>query len=84
MFQNIIDGFTAVLIMDIQKGDVLTMKKKHPCGSDKMLVLRSGMDFKLRCCGCGREFMIPRSKAEKNVRAVDMTNREPKINDIQG
>lgn len=70
--------------MDIQKGDVLTMKKKHPCGSDKMLVLRSGMDFKLRCCGCGREFMIPRSKAEKNVRAVDTTNREPKINDIQG
>ena len=62
--------------MDIQKGDVLTMKKKHPCGSDKMAVLRSGMDFKLRCAGCGREFMIPRSKAEKNIRAVDRTNRE--------
>ncbi len=62
--------------MDIQKGDVLTMKKKHPCGSDKMAVLRSGMDFKLRCEGCGREFMIPRSKAEKNIRAVDRTNRE--------
>lgn len=62
--------------MDIQKGDVLTMKKKHPCGSDKMAVLRSGMDFKLRCEGCGREFMIPRSKAEKNIRAVDQTNRE--------
>ena len=66
--------------MDIQKGDILTMKKKHPCGSDRMLVLRSGMDFKLRCCGCGREFMIPRSKAEKNVRAVDSSGREPNEN----
>ncbi|WP_295156901.1 DUF951 domain-containing protein [uncultured Ruminococcus sp.] len=56
--------------MDIIKGDRLVMKKKHPCGSNEMLVLRSGMDFKLRCAGCGREFMIPRSKAEKNVKTV--------------
>lgn len=57
-------------LMDISKGDTLVMKKKHPCGENKMLVLRSGMDFKLRCVGCGREFMIPRSKAEKNVKSV--------------
>ncbi len=56
--------------MDIEKQDVLVMKKKHPCGSNRMIVLRSGMDFKLRCEGCGREFMIPRSKAEKNVKSV--------------
>ncbi len=56
--------------MDIEKGDVLLMKKKHPCGADKMLVLRSGMDFKLRCVGCGREFIIPRLKAEHNVKSV--------------
>ncbi len=56
--------------MDISKGDKLVMKKKHPCGCNEMLVLRSGMDFKLRCAGCGREFMIPRSKAEKNVKSV--------------
>lgn len=62
--------------MDIHKGDVLIMKKKHPCGSNKMLVLRSGMDFKLRCNGCGHEFMIPRLKAEKNVKSIDSTNRE--------
>ena len=61
--------------MDIQKGDVLIMKKKHPCGSDRMAVLRSGMDFKLRCEGCGREFMIMRSKAEKNVKSVDTAKR---------
>ena len=56
--------------MDIVKGDILVMKKSHPCGSNRMIVLRSGMDFKLRCRGCGREFMIPRSKAEKNVKKV--------------
>ena len=56
--------------MDIEKNDILVMKKKHPCGANRMLVLRSGMDFKLRCVGCDREFMIPRSKAEKNVKSV--------------
>ena len=56
--------------MDVQKGDVLIMKKKHPCGANKMAVLRSGMDFKLRCEGCCREFMIPRVKAEKNIRQI--------------
>ena len=56
--------------MDIQKGDTLVMKKKHPCGSNEMNVLRSGMDFRLQCVGCGRDFMIPRSKAEKNVKKI--------------
>lgn len=56
--------------MDINKGDILLMKKPHPCGNDKMFVLRSGMDFKLRCTKCQREFMIPRSKAENNVKKI--------------
>ena len=56
--------------MNISKGDTLIMKKQHPCGENKMLVLRSGIDFKLRCAGCGREFMIPRIKAEKNVKSI--------------
>ena len=56
--------------MDIQVGDILTMKKAHPCGSQEWLVLRVGMDFKLRCQGCGHEVMGPRSKFEKNVRQV--------------
>ncbi len=57
-------------VVDISKGDTLVMKKNHPCGENRMLVLRSGMDFKLRCVGCGREFMVPRSKAEKNVKSI--------------
>ena len=56
--------------MDIQVGDVLEMKKSHPCGSREWQVLRVGMDFKLRCVGCGRELMAPRSKAEKAIKRV--------------
>ena len=56
--------------MDIQVGDVLELKKQHPCGSKEWKVLRVGMDFKLRCAGCGHELMVPRSKAEKAVKKV--------------
>ena len=57
--------------MDIRIGDVLTMKKKHPCGSDRWEVLRIGADFKMRCLGCGHEIMNPRSKIEKGIRRVE-------------
>ena len=56
--------------MDVQGGDILVMKKEPPCGTKQWLVLRSGMDFRLRCTGCGHELMLPRSKAEKSIRAV--------------
>ena len=56
--------------MDIQVGDILTMKKAHPCGSRDWEVLRIGADFKLRCRGCGHEVMGTRSKFEKNVRQI--------------
>ncbi len=56
--------------LDIHVNDILRMKKPHPCGSQEWLVLRVGMDFKMRCQGCGHEVMLPRSKAEKNIRKV--------------
>lgn len=65
--------------MDICPQDILVMKKKHPCGDNRMLVLRSGMDFKLRCCGCGREVTAPRSKIEKNVKTVDRPRTEASV-----
>ena len=46
------------------------MKKEHPCGEKRWLVLRTGMDFRLRCMGCGHEVMLPRQKAEKNIRQI--------------
>ena len=56
--------------MDVQVGDVLTMKKEHPCGSKDWQVLRTGADFRLRCAGCGREVMGARSKFERNIRKI--------------
>ncbi len=56
--------------MDIKLGDVVKMKKKHPCGSDLWSVTRVGMDIKLRCSGCGHEIMLPRNKAETAIKEI--------------
>lgn len=56
--------------MDIKVGDILEMKKPHPCGSKTFLVTRVGMDFKMICKGCEHQVMLPRSKAEKNIKKV--------------
>ena len=56
--------------MDVRLGDVLVMKKPHPCGSKEWSVMRTGMDFRLKCLGCGHEVLIPRTKAEKNIREI--------------
>lgn len=61
--------------MDIQLQDILIMKKEHPCGDKRWLVLRTGADFRLRCMGCGHEIMTPRLKAEKNIRTVIRQNK---------
>ena len=63
-------------IIRMKVGDVLELKKPHPCGEKKWLVLRTGADFRLRCMGCGHELMIPRFKAEKNIRAVERKEEE--------
>ena len=56
--------------MEVRVNDILVMKKNHPCGGNRMLVLRSGMDFRLRCQSCGREVMVPRVKIEKNIKKI--------------
>ena len=56
--------------MDIAVGDTILTRKQHPCGAASFEVLRVGMDFKLRCQGCGHEVMLPRSKAEKSIRKI--------------
>lgn len=56
--------------MDVQVGDRIVMKKKHPCGSETFTVKRVGMDFKICCDGCLHEVMIPRVKCEKNIKKI--------------
>ena len=60
--------------MDIKVGDVLTLKKNHPCGGSKWRTLRIGADFKMQCLGCGHEIMAPRRKIEKSIKAIERQN----------
>lgn len=51
-------------------GDIVQMKKMHPCGTDKWEVIRVGADVKIKCTGCKRIVMLPRSKFQKNAKKV--------------
>lgn len=51
-------------------GDRVQMKKSHPCGSDQWEIIRVGMDFKIKCLGCGRVVMLSRPKFMKRVKKV--------------
>ena len=51
--------------------DILHMKKKHPCGEERFLVLRTGSDVRVRCEGCGRDMTFSRIALEKMIRKVE-------------
>ena len=61
--------------MDVRIGDVVTMKKPHPCGDKRWLILRIGADFRMRCLGCVHEMMAPRFKIEKNIRNIERNEK---------
>ncbi len=59
--------------MEIKKfavGDILEMKKTHPCGARQMKVLRVGSDIRILCMGCGHDVTVAREKLEKNIRKI--------------
>ena len=51
-------------------GDIVKMRKAHPCGSDLWQVTRTGRDFGMKCQGCGHFVMLPRVKFERMVKSV--------------
>ena len=51
-------------------GDIVKMKKPHPCGEYNWLILRTGIDFRLKCLKCDRQVMLPRAKFEKGVKTL--------------
>jgi hypothetical protein len=55
-------------------GDIVQMKKDHPCGSKEWEIIRTGADIKIKCCGCGRLVMLPRVKFEKDVKKIIKQN----------
>lgn len=51
-------------------GDIVKLKKQHPCGSSEWEILRVGVDFRLKCMGCSHQIMIPRRQVEKNTKGL--------------
>lgn len=56
--------------LQYEVGDIVRLKKKHPCGSFEWKILRVGADFRLECLGCGHQIMIARKMVEKNVKEL--------------
>ncbi len=56
--------------MKINVGDVLELKKPHPCGGKTFEVMRTGMDFRLKCLTCGTQVWLDRPNLEKRVRKI--------------
>lgn len=54
--------------MDFEIGQVIKMKKQHPCGENAWEIIRVGADFRLRCMGCSHQVMLARKLVEKNFR----------------
>lgn len=57
-------------IIRFNVGDILEMKKEHPCGGNRFEVLRTGSDIRIKCSLCGRDMTVPRVKLEKNIKKV--------------
>lgn len=61
-------------MVNYQVGDIVQMKKSHPCGGDQWEILRTGVDFRIKCITCGRLLMISREKFLKGVKKVIKQN----------
>ena len=55
---------------EYEVGDIVRLKKQHPCGSSEWEILRVGADFRLKCTGCGNQIMIERKLVEKNTKEI--------------
>ena len=64
-------------IPKIAVGDILTLKKQHPCGTADFEVLRVGSDIRMICRGCGRDLTLPREKVEKALKKITGASAQP-------
>lgn len=55
---------------EYEVGDIVKLKKPHPCGSPEWEILRVGADFRLKCVGCGHQVMLPRRQVEKSTKGL--------------
>ncbi|WP_073021257.1 MULTISPECIES: DUF951 domain-containing protein [Clostridium] len=66
------------MMEEFNLGDVVLMKKQHPCGSSEWEIIRLGADIKIKCVGCGRLVMLPRNKFQKGVKKIVNSTKEEK------
>lgn len=63
--------------LNYEVGDVVKLKKPHPCGSNEWEILRVGADFRLKCMGCGHQIMVARRLVEKNTMGLTKKGANP-------
>ncbi len=56
--------------MQLFVGDVVMLKKPHPCGGQNWEILRTGIDFRIKCLTCGHSVMLPRTRLEKGIKKI--------------
>ena len=56
------------MVLEIRVGDVIRLKKKHPCGGFEWRVIRIGADIGIKCLTCSHFVMIPRSELERRIK----------------
>jgi hypothetical protein len=66
-----------IKLIPLQIGDILRLRKPHPCGSSDWKVMRTGMDFRIQCLGCQHQAWIPRVKLERQIKEI-LTKAETK------
>lgn len=62
-------------MIDLQVGSIVRLRKRHPCGCEEWEVLRTGVDVRLKCCGCGRIILIPREKFLRSLKTKGTPDR---------
>ena len=56
--------------MNLSVGDVVELKKQHPCGGNNFIIMRAGMDFRIKCDKCGTQIWMERTELEKRVKKI--------------
>ena len=69
-------GKEEIMALKYEVGDIVKLKKKHPCGAFEWEILRVGADFRLKCVGCGHQITVPRTLVEKNTRGLRKKEEE--------
>lgn len=70
------------MVMEIRMGDVVRLRKQHPCGNDRWRVVRLGADIGIRCLGCGRRVLLPRRKFEKSIKEFIARGEGPSVHPL--